>query len=252
MKRATHLSKRQIEELIAELSPRADAPAVMRKLPEKRGNPDGVVPRVELRPDGAGASPSPAPGPRAVVQPLSPARYKVQFTASAELHDKLGRLRALMRSEVPDGDLAAIIEQAITEKLERLEARRFARTRTPRRGLFETDTSPSSRHIPSAVRRAVSERDQNRCRYVDEQGRRCPERKQLEYHHRLPFGLGGDHSPANIRLMCRAHNTYLAEHDYGREAMARHRGSGNRVSEAAAVYSAGSTVTPALASPRGT
>jgi len=73
------------------------------------------------------------------------------------------------------------------------------------------------------VRRAVSERDGNRCRYVDEQGRRCPERKQLEYHHRLPFGLGGDHSLPNIRLMCRAHNNYLAEHDYGREAMARHR-----------------------------
>ena len=49
LKRATHRSKRQIEELIAELSPRPDAPAVMRKLPERRGNPDGVVPRVELR-----------------------------------------------------------------------------------------------------------------------------------------------------------------------------------------------------------
>ena len=156
-----------------------------------------------------------------------------------------------MRPEVPDGDLAAIIEQAITEKLERLEARRFARTSTPRSGLSKADTSPSSRHIPAALRRAVSERDGNRCRYVDEQGRRCPERKRLEYHHRLPFGLGGDHSPANIRLMCRAHNNYLAEHDYGREAIARHRRSGNQASEAAAVYSAGGTLTPALASPRG-
>ncbi len=33
--RATHRSKRQIEELIAELEPRPDAPAVMRKLPDK-------------------------------------------------------------------------------------------------------------------------------------------------------------------------------------------------------------------------
>ena len=201
-------------------------------------------------PDGVGASAAPAPGPPPVVRPLSPARYKVQFTASAELHDKLGRLRALMRSEVPDGDLAAIIEQATTEKLERLEARRFARTSAPRKGLPETDPSPSSRHVPAAVQRAVSERDGNQCRYVDEEGRRCPERKRLEYHHRLPFGLGGDHSLPNIRLMCRAHNNYLAEHDYGREAMARHRGSGNRVSEAAAVYSAAGTLTPA--SPPGT
>jgi len=148
-----------------------------------------------------------------------------------------------MRSKVPDGDLAAIIEEAVTEKLERLEARRFAKTSTPRRGLSETDTSPSSRHIPAAVRRAVRERDGNRCRYVDEQGRRCSERDRLEFHHRHPFGLGGDHSPPNIGLMCRAHQQYLAEHDYGKAAMARWR-SGNCVSEAAAVYSMGSTVRP--------
>ena len=33
-----------------------------------------------------------------------------------------------MRPSVPDEDLAAIIEAAVTEKLERLEARRFAKT----------------------------------------------------------------------------------------------------------------------------
>ncbi len=245
LKRATHKSKHQIEELIAEIAPRPDVPAVMRKLPERRGKaeptpglsggPDGVAPSVELLPDRVH---SPAPARPAVVQPLAPARYQVQFTASAELHDKLERLQALMRSQVPDGDLAAIIEQAVTEKLERLEARRFAKTSAPRRGLAETDTSPSSRHIPAAVRRAVHERDGNRCRYVDEHGRRCPERHRLEYHHRHPFGLGGDHSPHEICLLCHAHNQYLAEHDYGKAAMARYRrsGTGNRASEAPPAY----------------
>ena len=41
----------------------------------------------------------------------------------SDVRDKLERLQALMRSSVPDGDLAAIIEDAVTEKLERLEAR---------------------------------------------------------------------------------------------------------------------------------
>jgi len=245
LKRAAHRSKRQIEELIAELEPRPDVPAVMRKLPERRMLPTPALPLgpdrvavavLELRPDGV-ASPAPAPVPPAVVQPLAPARYKVQFTASAELRDKLERLQALMRSQVPDGDLAAIIEQAVTEKLERLEARRFARTSAPRKRLAETDTSPSSRSIPAAVRRAVHERDGSRCRYVDEQGRRCPERHRLEYHHRHPYGLGGDHGLQNIGLMCHAHNEYLAEHDYGRKTMARDRRSENRASATAAVRS---------------
>jgi hypothetical protein len=48
LERAAHQSKRKIEELIAEISPKSDVPASMRKLPERRGkeiklNPDGVV-----------------------------------------------------------------------------------------------------------------------------------------------------------------------------------------------------------------
>jgi hypothetical protein len=190
LKRATHRSKRRVEELIAEILPRPDAPTVIRKLPEPRAlalsaATASPVPAVELRPNAVQATPT----AHAIVQPLAPARYKIQFTASAELHDKLERLRALMRSKAPDGDLAAIIEAAVTETLERLEARRFAKAKTPRKGLPETDLSPSSRYIPAAVRRSVSERDGGRCRYVDEQGRRCPERGQLEYHHRRPYAL---------------------------------------------------------------
>ena len=232
LERATHRTKRQVEELIAKIEPRPDAPAVIRKLPESpQLRPDGVeAPVLELRPDVV-APPAPttlAPtqtAPR-VVQPLAPGRYKVQFTASAELKAKLERLQALMRSKVRDGDLAAIIEEAVTEKLERLEARRFAKVSAPRKGLSETHLSTSSRYIPAPVRRAVSERDGQRCRYVDSQGRRCPERGRLEYHHRYPYALGVDHSPRNVCLMCPTHNAYLAERDYGKEAMARHRGSG--------------------------
>jgi hypothetical protein len=163
----------------------------------------------------------------------------VQFTASARLQEKLERLRALLRTQVPDGDLGAVIEVAVSEKLERLEARRFATTSRPRQGLSAANTSPASRHIPAAVRRAVRERDGNRCRYVDAAGRRCDERHRLEYHHLRPFGVGGDHRPENIHLVCRAHNGYLAEHDYGRTVMARFRREGTRASGPPPVASSG-------------
>ena len=118
LKRAVHRSRREIEALVAELLPRPDAPAVMRKLPDRRAGqlrPDGVAAAVvEVGRPGPGVRPASLPVRPAVVEPLAPSRYKVQFTASAELHDKLERLRALMRSSVPDGDLAAIVEQAVT------------------------------------------------------------------------------------------------------------------------------------------
>jgi hypothetical protein len=254
--RARHRSKREIQQLVAELSPRPDVPARMRKLPEKRHD-EGALPEsssaqllvraeetrcpgpaAQLRPDEV-VLVAPAPAPRPSIEPLAPARYKVQFTASAGLHEKLERLRALMRSQVPDGDLGVIIEQAISEKLERLDARRFATTKRPRKELAESDVSASSRRVPAAVKRLVAKRDGMSCQYVDEQGQRCPEHHQLEFHHVYPYGFGGDHRPEDIRLMCRTHNQLIADHDYGRTAMERHRRSRDRGPE----DSAPSTVT---------
>ncbi len=323
LERATHKSKRQIEQLVAELAPKPDVPAVMRKLPGRPAparavaddvdegfgralelSPGAVAARevapaaalwqgqgtkeVDRAPEGlelvtgagaisapelvpgrvaaskapelvagrvaASTAPELVPGTagssastasrRAVVEPLSPGRYKVQFTASAELHDQLERLAALMRSEVPDGDIAAIIQRAVAEKLQRLEARRFAKTATPRKAtpreaaprkaVSHGDSSGPSRHIPAAVRRAVSARDGDRCGFVDEQGRRCCERHRLEFHHRRPYGMGGDHSPENISLLCPTHNRYLAELDDGKAAIMKRQISHEETSRAPA------------------
>jgi 5-methylcytosine-specific restriction endonuclease McrA len=192
---------------------------------------------LQLRPDGVATRPqSSVPLKPAVVEPLAPAKYKIQFTASAELRDKLERLKALMRSSVPDGDLAAIIEEAVTEKRERLESKRFGKTKAPRKNIEKTNTSPASRYIPAAVKRAVYERDKGQCTFVDKNGRRCTERHRLEFDHRKPYGRGGDHSVGNLRLVCKAHNGYFAERTYGKKVMKRYRRSADRVSEPAAFY----------------
>ncbi len=228
--RAVHKSKRQIEELLAELSPRPDVPAVIRKLPDR---PVAEAPRevstIELRPDGvplsAPTDATPRAAPPVLVEPLSPARFKVQFTAGADLCEKLERLRALLRHEVPGGDLAQIIDRAVTRELERREARRFALTSSPREP--RRSVRPlSSRYLPATVRRVVWTRDGGRCAFVDPQGRRCSEHHRLEYHHRHPFGLGGGSEVDNLCLMCPAHNRYLAELDYGRKVMSRYEPRG--------------------------
>ena len=236
--RATHLTTRQIEALVAELSPRPDVPAAIRKLPQRQGAtpvtnqeksplaPDFVPPRVEPDTTAPPHRELVARRVETIVEALAPARFKIQFTASVELRDKLERLRAFMRSEVPDGDLAAVIERAVSEKLERLEARRFGKTAVPRTSLANADVSGASRHIPAAVRRAVSDRDAGRCRFVDEQGRRCSERRWLEFHHRHPFAMGGGHGLANVSLLCPQHNRQMAERDYGSGKLLPHLSSG--------------------------
>ena len=149
------------------------------------------------------------------------------FAASGELRDKLERLQAL----IPGGDLASIIDAAVSEKLERLEARRFGQTNKPRKSIEDADTSPGVRHISAAVKRAVWKRDRGQCTFIGARGQRCPERHRLEFHHDEPYGVGGDRSVENVCLACAAHNAYMAELDYGKERMARYRRSADRVRE---------------------
>ncbi len=212
--------------------------------------PDRVPPALpipatsaELGPDRVASNPpSPAPlaepvpstPPPATLTPLAPTRYKVQFTASAELRDKLERLQALTHE-----DLATAIEAAVTEKLERLESRRFGLTKSPRKSLDQTDTTPSSRYLPAPVRRVVRQRDGNRCTFIHRDGSRCAERRRLEFHHREPYGRGGAHSPDNVCVMCREHNAYVAELDYGKERMERYRRRPDRVSDGLPAYMVG-------------
>ena len=250
--RAIHKTKRQLKELVAELEPKPDVAPSVRKVPERRKTTEPEKPQ-PARPEASSETcsssepltparpshpkPPSTPGPesrdpRAKVEPLSPARYIVQFTASGELRDKLERLTALTSG----GDLASIIGAAVSEKLERLEARRFGKTNKPRKNLEDADTLPGVRGISAPVKRFVWQRDGGQCTFVGENARRCPERHRLEFHHDDPYGLGGARSAGNVRLLCKVHNLYMAEKDYGKKKMDRYRRSGDGVREPAPAF----------------
>jgi hypothetical protein len=77
--------------------------------------------------------------------------------------------------------------------------------------------------MPASVRRAVLERDERRCTYVDERGVRCRETHRLEIHHAEPFARGGPPSLGNLSLRCQSHNALAAEQDFGREHIEQQR-----------------------------
>jgi hypothetical protein len=62
----------------------------------------------------------------------------------------------------------------------------------------------------------VNRRDGGRCAFLARDGRRCAERKFLEWHHVKPYAPDGEMSVENISLRCRAHNVYEAEGIFGR------------------------------------
>ena len=218
---ARHKSKRDVEQLAAQARPQPAVASSVRKLPAPRP-PDradvvigSAVTSGHVEPTApprvAAPTCTPTPARPALVTPLAPERYRVQFTMSREAHDKLRRAQDLLRHTIPTGDPAAIIERALTVLIEDLEKRKLAAVSRPRPG----KSSPAdSRHVPASVRREVWTRDNGRCAFVGTNGR-CAERGFLEFHHVVPFAAGGDTTPENLELRCRAHNAYEAHLYFG-------------------------------------
>jgi hypothetical protein len=234
-----HKSKREVERLVASLAPKPDVPASVRKVPLRAATPqctplrDATHKAAPPSTDDAMGAPQatlllaaernegpaqevlsairPTRAQPAVVAPLAPERYRIQFTASREVHHKLRRAQDLLRHAIPDGDVATIIDRALTLLVEELERRKLAAAARPRAAQSLTS---GSRYIPAAVKRLVWARDAGQCTFIGTQGR-CTERGFLEFHHLVPFAAGGETSAGNLALRCRAHNQWEAEQFFG-------------------------------------
>ena len=167
---------------------------------------------------------------------LEPERYKVQFTTSEEYVKLVEEAKALLSHSDPRISLDELHLRAMRVLVADLQKRKQAATAKPRPPAKRSPgaSAPEAerehprqrgRHVPAAVRRAVFSRDQGRCTYCDETGRRCRETHGLELHHLRAFALGGEHTVENITLRCRAHNMLAAEEDFGREVIERAKDS---------------------------
>ena len=270
--RAANQRKERIAALVAELAPKPDVVTSVRKLPVPAVSParDSAAPAalpLEIvaatdaddshRGDRSYPSPVFRPDPRPVVEPLAPERYRVQFTIGQPSYEKLRRLQALLRRDVPSGDAGAIFERFIDVLLEKVEKDKLGRRGRSKTGestesrsvdagqaraTYEnrirsgTDSAASidvvnpmiqregpSRHIPNAVKRAVWYRDAGQCAFVADSGHRCTERTFLELHHIHPYALNGAATVGNISLRCRKHNRYEAELVFGSLAFPEER-----------------------------
>src|SRR5712692_4689901 len=233
--------RHEIEVIVAELAPRPNLPSTVRKLPCPKATPlpsagpgagdeaSDSDPQVATSvPSAAGSAmvPSPSARPatsRPIVQAWAPERYRVQFTVGPETHEKLRRLQALLRREIPDGDPGAIFDRALTVLLERVENAKLGATAKPRpdppiRRRTDSEVpkpTVTSRHVPREVKRTVWGRDAGQCAFVSPTGRRCTERTFLEFHHVEPYAMQGPPTVANISLRCRPHNQYEAQLIFG-------------------------------------
>ena len=161
--------------------------------------------------------------PWAKVAPLSPSRYALQVTMDQETHELLRYAQALLGHALPSGDVAAVLKRALGSLVQDLEKKKFAKSARLRTGQGAT----TSRYVPVAVRSTVWQCDGGQCTFVSEKGKRC-EGGRLEFDHIEPVARGGESTPPNLRLRCRAHNQYAADRVFGAGFMDRKREEARR------------------------
>jgi hypothetical protein len=191
--------------------------------------------------------------PRPTLTPVAADVFSLRVTLDAALKAELDELTALLSHKVPNGDLAAVLREAVHCALEKHGRRRGARAparerapapkRAPAREKAPTeeqaDAPPSKSaarepprevrsrpHVPAYIRREVWKRDGGRCTWRGPDGRRCESRWRLELDHVISFALGGTTTADGLRLLCRVHNQLYAEQVFGADHMARFRRDG--------------------------
>jgi hypothetical protein len=232
-----------VEEIVARVSPKPDVASIVRRVPsapaaQTESSQTAGMAAASSVPHVATATAVPlaqvaASTPRVTLvelrsrQPvvvLAPGRYEIRFTASAATREKLRAAQDLLRHAVPHGDIAEVIDRALTVLLDSLLKNKAAATNRPRSpaSAGSADVAHTgSRSIPAAVRRGVWLRDGARCAFVAASGRRCGARAFLEFHHVKPYATAGQPTIDNIALRCHAHNQHERELAFGPRPTAR-------------------------------
>jgi 5-methylcytosine-specific restriction endonuclease McrA len=183
--------------------------------------------------------PKHAPEMRAVTE----THWSLRVTIDRACKEDLDTLKSLLAHKVPDGDLAAVLHDAIRCAIEKHGKRKGAvapARKANRSAAPVARRTDSTSAIPAEVWREVWTRDGGRCAWIAADGRRCNSRWKLELDHIHPAALGGPSTIENLRIACRPHNLLHAEQTYGREHMERFRresGESQRLPEAGAAMS---------------
>jgi 5-methylcytosine-specific restriction endonuclease McrA len=252
--RAAFKTDEETKVLVASLRPQPPPREGIRKLPEP-------APRLpEGPPTGAEATPLPPeaePEPLALepparlpsrpsLTPFSEDQWSMRVTVDRAFKEDLEMLRSLLSHKLPQGDLSAVLREAVRCGIEKHGKRRGAvRPQRERKPAAPKPPPPGKRpHVPAAVRRAVWERDGGRCTFTSPDGHRCGSRRRLELDHVQADWLGGPPAIDNLRLRCRVHNALHAEETFGQGHMARFRRKDRPAPRA------GDLLSPARAHPR--
>ena len=169
---------------------------------------------------------------RESLTPISEDRFRISFSISEQLNQKLEKLKQLLSHVDSSMTTETLLDRLAELGLDKFDPVRAAvrskerENRTFKISKADMKTSPPaqevvwpskdrfskrSRYIAAAERHALSSiYDGHGCQFIDEtSGRRCGSEHFLQMDHELPFSHGGENTADNLRIICGAHNRLL-------------------------------------------
>jgi hypothetical protein len=140
-----------------------------------------------------------------IAERITSTLVRFAFDADDELRRLVERARELLRHKYPNGRLEHIFKEALQLLLDKRDPARKNALAEPR------PSTGRHRDIPQWVKDRVTNRDEGKCAFVSESGKRCGSADGVEFDHVTPWAHGGKSDEvANIRLLCRGHNRHEA------------------------------------------
>jgi 5-methylcytosine-specific restriction endonuclease McrA len=187
---------------------------------------------------------SPGAVPQEKVRQVSDHKTQVTLVVSAELMQKLEKLKNLL-SHTPKaghGEYADLIDHLADLALKKLDPNKRRETAEfnnnhseraqqqpsaqikPQEQSISRNAQPAvklkvqpknHRYIPAAVKREVWQKAKGQCCYQNPQTRiRCTSKKYLEIDHIMPIAKGGTNKSENLQLLCDAHNRWKGTREF--------------------------------------
>ncbi len=154
----------------------------------------------------------------------------VQLSLTYDQLKELERVRELKSHSIFGASLSEIVAALAKDYLDRhdplrreVKPRPSSKVSTPGNTTVEDRSFSKRTSIAPSTHNFVRRRADDRCEYLGQNGHRCGSRFQTQTDHILPIALGGKNSVENLRVLCRVHNSLMAEKILGKGRMRQFR-----------------------------
>lgn len=155
-------------------------------------------------------------------KPISSENVELRLTISKTTFERFQRaIQIDAKNGASPKSMSGMLEVLLNEYLKRSDPVEKANRRPDQKlcpdrvgktslkpNLANTDRTPR-RPLTAEQKHAVNRRDQGRCTFKDQNGRRCENQTWLHVHHIQPVHQGGSNRPENLTTLCSAHHDLI-------------------------------------------